>query len=160
MNPIEIQDAAGFRAAVRATVDAALARETRRLLFVSPAFEGWPLDDPSLLEALTGFLRRPGRRLVLLAEHFERMERQCPRFTQWRPTWSHAVEARMPDDVPGDGLETLLLDDGPTVLELWQGDPPRGRALQDAAVAAAARDRIDAPMQRSAPAWPIRPLGL
>jgi hypothetical protein len=160
MNPIEIVDLAGFRAAVRTSVDAAMARGSRSLLFVDADFSAWPLDDPALLDALAGWLRRPGRRLTLLGQRFERMEREHPRFTQWRPAWSHGIEARCPDEVPTDGLETLLLDDGPTVLTLWQRDPPRGRAAGDPAAAAAARDRIDAPLQRSTPAWPVRPLGL
>lgn len=160
MKPIEIDDLAGFRAAVLATVDAALARSSRSLLFVDADFSAWPLDDPALLDALAGWLRQPGRRLTLLGRRFERIDREHPRFTQWRPAWSHAVDARCPDEVSTDGLETLLLDDGPTVLTLWQSDPPRGRASRDAALAAAARDRIDAPLQRSTPAWPVRPLGL
>lgn len=160
MNPIEIQDPATLRAAVLATLDAALERGTRSLLFCSPAFEGWPLDEPALLDALAAWLRRPGRHLLLLADGYGHMERRFPRFTQWRSTWSHAIDARTPDETSAGGLDTLLLDDGPTVLQLWQTDPPRGRAHQDAAAAAAARDRIDASAQRSTPAWPIRPLGL
>jgi hypothetical protein len=164
MEPVDFDSTAGFGRAVRAAVDAALARSTRTLLCVDRDFAAWPLDDPALLDALTGYLRRPGRRLILLAEGFERMERLHPRFTQWRPNWSHAVEPRCPEMRPPDGLETLLLDDGPTVLEARVTDlstyPPKGRAQQDAAVAAAARDRIDAWLQRSVPDWPVRPLGL
>lgn len=164
MEPVTFDDAAGFRAAVLAAVDAALARGTRSLLCVDRDFAAWPLDDPALLDALTAYLRRPGRRLILLAEGFERMQRLHPRFTQWRPDWSHAVDPRCPEQRPSDGLETLLLDDGPTVLEALRTDPPtappKGRARQDAALAAAARDRIDAWLQRSVPDWPVRPLGL
>lgn len=160
MNMVEIGDPAGFRAAVRASVDAAIARGTRSLLFVDPDFAGWPLDDPGLLNALAGWLRQPGRRLTLLADRFERIVRDHPRFTHWRPAWSHAVDTRRPDEITATGLETLLLDDGPTVLTLWERNPPKGRARQDAAVAAEARDRIDAPLQRSEADWPVRPLGL
>lgn len=160
MQALDFDTLAGFRQAVGVAVQAALAREARTLLCVDRDFAAWPLDDAALLAAWAAWLRRPGRRLVLLAEGFERMERLHPRFTQWRPDWSHAIDARCPEQRPPDGLETLLLDDGPTVLQALSTDPPRGRAQQDAAVAAAARDRIDAWLQRSAPAWPVRPLGL
>lgn len=160
MTPIEIADAAGFRAAVLACTDAATARGARTLLFASPDFAGWPLDEPALLDALTAWLRRPGRRLVLLGERFDRMEREHARFTQWRPAWSHAVDVREPEPAPREGLETLVLDDGPVVLALVHADPPRGRAGADPVAAAAARERIDAPLQRSVPTWPVRPLGL
>lgn len=160
MTPIEIRSPAEFQAAVQAATLAALAREARTLLWVDPDFAAWPLDDPALLEPLTAWLRRPLRRLVLLGTRWDRLERAHPRFTQWRPSWAHAVDAREPSDLAGEALPTLLLDDGPVVLELWERDPPRGRALRDAAAAAAARDRIDAHLQRSAPAWPVKPLGL
>ncbi len=160
MKVMEIADPAGFRDAVRSAVEAAMARDARSLLFVDPDFAGWPLDDPVLLDLLTAWLRRPGRRLTLLGQGFDRMERDHPRFSQWRPNWSHAIDVRRPDEALAAGLGTLLLDDGPTVLELWQRDPPRGRAQQDAVAAAAARDRSDAPLQRSTADWPVRPLGL
>lgn len=160
MTPVEITSPAEFRAAVLAAVQAAIAREARTLLWVDPDFEAWPLGEPVLLDALTGWLRRPGRRLVLLASRWDRLERAHTRFVQWRPTWSHAVDAREPSDDAAEALPTLLLDDGPTVLELWERDPPRGRGGRDPAMAAAARDRIDAALQRSSAGWPVRPLGL
>lgn len=160
MLPIDFDDLAGFRRAVHEAVQAALARNTRTLLCVDRDFAAWPLDDPALLDTWSAYLRRPGRRLILLAERYDAMERLHPRFAQWRPTWSHAIDPRCPEQRPPDGLETLLLDDGPTVLEALTMDPPGGRAQHDAHVAAAARDRIDAWLQRSVSEWPVRPLGL
>ncbi len=160
MEAVDIVDAAGFRAALAQALDAALARGTRSLLFADPDFAAWPLDDPALLDRLTGFLRRPGRRLTLLAARYDRVEARHPRFTAWRAVWSHAVDARSPDEDSPQALEPLLLDDGPTLVHCWNTDPLRGRAVQDAHAAAAARERIDACRQRSVPAWPMRPLGL
>lgn len=158
--PIEIDTRAGFRGAVCSTVDAALARHARTLLWVDPDFTDWPLEDPQLLAALTTWLRRPLRRLVLLAGGYDALARAHPRFAGWRADWAHAIDARVPTDLPPSELPTLLLDDGPVLLELWDRERWRGRAAQDAAAARAARDRIDAALQRSAPAWPVRPLGL
>lgn len=160
MEPVEIRDPASFRSALAQALDAALGRGTRTLLFVDPDFAAWPLDDAALLDRLTAFLRRPGRRLTLLAARFDRLDARHPRFAAWRAVWSHAVDARSPDDEAAAGLEPLLLDDGPTLLHCWSLEPLRGRALQDAHDAAAARDRLDAALQRAAPAWPLRPLGL
>ncbi len=160
MNPIEIASPADFQRAVPALCAAAEARGARTLWWCDPDFAAWPLDDPGLLDGLTAWLRRPGRRLVMLASRFDRLEQRHPRFVQWRPTWSHAVEPRTPADGVAMELPTLLLDDGPLLLRLWQADPPRGRAAADAAVAAVARDDLDACLQRSEPAWPVKPLGL
>ena len=51
MNPIEITTHAEFSAAVLATVDAAIERRARSLLWPDPHFTRWPLDDPALIEA-------------------------------------------------------------------------------------------------------------
>jgi hypothetical protein len=156
----EIASAADFRAAVHAALAAAAERQARTLWLVDPHFADWPLDDPALLDALGAFVRRPGRRVVMVAESFDRIARQHPRFTAWRGTWAPAVDAREPSEPVGDGLPTLLLDDGPVVLELHDREHWRGRAQRDAPTAALVRDRIDAWLQRSVPAWPVRPLGL
>ena len=157
---IEIDTRAGFRAAVCDAVDAALARNARTLLWVDPGFVDWPLEDPRLLAALTGWLQRPLRRLVLLAGGYDALARTHPRFAAWRADWAHAIDARVPTDLPASELPTLLLDDGPVLLELWDRDRWRGRVAADAAAARAARDGIDAALQRSEAAWPVRPLGL
>jgi hypothetical protein len=155
-----IETRAEFRDAVCATVEAAIARQARTLLWVDPDFAGWPLDEPRLIDALTAWLRQPLRQLVLLAGGFEVLARTHPRFTAWRANWAHAIEARTPTELDPSDLPTLLLDDGPVLLELFDRERLRGRAAVDAAAARAARDRIDAAVQRSQPAWPVRPLGL
>lgn len=160
MTPVEIDSPASFSAGVQAALAAAVARDSRTLLWVDPDFSLWPLDHPAVLDSLGPWLRRPGRRLVMLAERFDRIERAHPRFTQWRTPWSHAIDARAPEEAIGVALPTLLLDDGPTLLTLWERDPPRGRASRHAAEAAAAREQIDAVLQHSVSAWPIKPLGL
>ena len=113
-----------------------------------------------MIDALGAWLRRPLRRLVLLSGGYEALERAHPRFSEWRRDWTHAIDARTPTDVDASALPTLLVDDGPVVLELWEREPPTGRAATDAHAARAARLRIDAALQRSAAAWPLRPLGI
>jgi hypothetical protein len=160
MTPRDISTQLEFGDAVRAAVLSAIAREARSMLWCDPDFVAWPLDDPALLDPLATWLRRPMRRLVLLGGRYDRMERAHPRFTKWRDPWVHAIDTREPSDLAPADVPTLFLDDGPTVLELWDRDIPRGRAGRDPAAAASARDRIDAALQRSVPAWPTKPLGL
>jgi hypothetical protein len=158
--PIEIRSRAELAAAVRATVDAALARDARTLLWADTDFADWPLDDPALLDALTAWLRRPLRRLQLLAVDYEALARAHPRFAAWRVDWTHAIEARRPEIGDRAGLPTLLIDDGPMCLELLERDPPNGRAARDAQAAWRTRERIGPVWQRAEAAWPARPLGL
>lgn len=160
MTPRDISTQAEFADAVREAVLAVIARDARSMLWCDPDFAAWPLDDPALLDALSVWLRRPMRRLVLLGGRFDRMERAHARFANWRSPWAHAIDAREPSDLAPADVPTLMLDDGPIVLELWDREIPRGRAGRDPSAAAAARDRIDAALQRSTPAWPVKPLGL
>lgn len=160
MEAVEIADPASLRSAVVQALEAVLARRARTLLLADRDFAGWPLDDAAFLDRLTQWLRLPGRRLTMLAERFDRVEALHPRFVRWRTTWSHAVDARRHDAPEDETLPTLLLDDGPTVLSVWNVDPLRGRLQRDARAAASARDDIDACLQRSAPDWPVRTLGL
>jgi hypothetical protein len=156
----EIRTRAELAAAVRATVDAALARDARTLLWVDPDFADWPLDEPALLDALAGWLRRPLRRLQLLAGDYDAVQRAHPRFAAWRMHRMHAIETRRPDVADRAVLPTLLLDDGPLCLELLERDPPNGRAAGDAQAAWRVRDFIEPVWQRAEVAWPTRPLGL
>ena len=160
MTPRDIRSRADFCAAVRETVDAALARDARSMLWVDPDFTEWPLDAPGLVEALTGWLRRPQRSLLLLGGGFEPLARTHPRFAAWRADWAHVVDGRVPTDLKAQELPTLMIDDGPVILELWDRERSLGRAGADATAARTARDGIDAALQRSQAAWPVRPLGL
>lgn len=156
----EIRGAADLADAVKATLAAAVAREARTMLWADHDFAGWPLDDAAFIDALAGWLRRPMRRLQLLACDYDTLARAHPRFAAWRVDWPHAIEARRPDVADRATLPTLLLDDGPVLLELLERDPPHGRAARDAQAAWRARDRIGPVWQRAEPAWPARPLGL
>jgi hypothetical protein len=155
-----IDSAAGFDAALRWAIDAAVSRRARRLLFVDPDFSAWPLDDAALHGMLVDWLRQPGRRLVLVAMQFGEMPRRHPRFEAWRRDWAHVVEGWAPAPDSGVELPTLVVDDGPVVVRLQGTRPWRGRAAIDAREARACRDEVDALLQRCEAAWPVRPLGL
>lgn len=154
-----IESRAEFRAAIDWGVQAAAERGARRLCFVDPDFADWPLDDPALLGLLTSWLQRPQRRLVMLAESYGDVARSKPRFVVWRRLWAHAVDAWSPQDQPAD-LPTLLLDDGPVCVAVFDRLHWRGRCAVDARTAQLHREKIDAVLQRSELAFPVNQLGL
>jgi hypothetical protein len=160
MTPIDIDSRVTFRQAVPAALEAAIGRGARRIVCVDRDFADWPLDTPALHAELADWLRRPQRQLVLLAAGYDAVVRTHPRFCEWRADWMHAIDARVPADRPPREWPTLLVDDGPVCLSLWQREPWRGRAALDPLAARAARDAIDADLQHSVPGWPTRPLGL
>lgn len=158
--PPPIDSRAGFAQAVHWGVAAAIARGTRRILCCDADFAAWPLDDDALHALLVPWLRQPQRRLVLLGGRFDEVPRRHPRFMRWRRDWAHAIEPmQAPEDAAAD-LPTLLLDDGPVVVELLDPVRVRGRAAVDAVAAQAWRERTDAWLQRSLPTLPVTSLGI
>lgn len=156
---LPIGSRAEFDAALRQSLAWADARGARHLWLVDHDFADWPLDQADWLDALAGWVRQPQRRLTLLAKHFDEVPRCHPRFTQWRRSWAHAVEAYVPAE-PRIEVPTLLVDDGPVLLEMLDGDRRRGRALRDAGAARRWRDEIDALLQRCEAAFAPTVLGI
>lgn len=155
-----IRSAAEFAAAVHWFTEAAMARQARTLCWVDPDFSDWPLDDPALLDRLVPWLKQPGRRLVLLAADWRRASADHPRFNRWRVPWAHAIDTRRVQEEDAPGLPTLLLDDGPVSVVVFERALWRGRCSREAAEAHALRERIDAFAQRSEPGFPPTTLGL
>ena len=141
-------------------LDQALARKARRITCVDADFETWPLDDPAVLERLTGWLRLPQRRLVLLAPDYDEMPLRLPRFTVWRRNFAHAIDVWQAAAELAPGLPSVLVDDGAVSVQLIDSLHWRGRASLDPRSAMLWRERIDVVLQRSDPAWPVHTLGL
>ncbi len=155
-----VDSRAGFAAAVRWGFETAFTRGARRIVTVDRDFAQWPLDDPALLESLTRWLKRPQRQWVLLAATYDEMARRHPRFVRWRADWAHAISPYAPPPEDRVELPSLLVDDGPVVVQLFDAVHWRGRALLDAREARSWRENLDALLQRSGPEFPVSRLGL
>ena len=131
----------------------------RELICIDKHFAFWPLDEPEVLQALSIWLRKPGRRLSLLALDYATTALSLPRFARWRRDYAHCINAWQP--VEG-GLPAGLRG-------LWT----RGQALQWQEGAALELRSITNPvqlapmraasadfLQRCEPAWPVTTLGL
>jgi len=161
MNEVpKIESRAGFAAALRWAFGHAIERQARCITCVDPTFAEWPLDDAALLSRLTGWLRLPKRRLVLLAASFDEMPRRHARFTAWRVDWTHAIEASSPPDELKPELPAVFVDDADLSVELVDAVHWRGRVELDRHSAELWRERVDALLQRSEPAFPVNALGL
>jgi hypothetical protein len=155
----EIDSERGFRQAVTDAVAQAVVRQARRLVFVDPDFEGWPLEEPALIDALTSFVRLPGRQVVLYGRNFDGVQRRCPRFVSWRRTWGHAIEAfRPPEETPGS--PTLVLVDRTLAVHLIEKSRWRGRVIDGGAQIHLLAEELDAFAQRAEHAFAASTLGL
>jgi hypothetical protein len=153
-----IDGRSAFTDAVRqALAHAAQARE-RELCFVDPDFETWPLDDTALLAALTAWARQPLRKLLLVAGNFDVVRRRFARFTEWRGTWAHVVEAHLTEVEPSQ-MPTLLLA-GASSLVLADRLRWRGHMLSSDKEVADWREVADVLLQRSEPGFGANTLGL
>jgi len=157
--PSAIASRSGFVSALHGAVARALACRARRMVWVDADFAGWPLDDPVLLQRLTDWLRLPQRQLHLLAVDYE-VPRRCARFMACYRLWSHAISAHGPAQDDAAALPCLLLADETALVQLLDKTHWRGRAATDPTALTAWRERTDALLQRSEPAFPVTILGL
>jgi len=132
---------------------------TREITLVDTDFSPWPLDDALVVDALTRWIRLPARRLRLVGNRFDVIERDQSRFATWRKPFAHSIECLSPTDVdPGDMPSVLLLD--ASSLELLDRDHWQARASSERRTLVLQRERLDALMQRCETAWPVTVLGL
>ncbi len=140
--------------------NAAIADGARQIVCMDRDFAHWPLDDAALHRALVGWLRRPQRRLVLLAAHYNELPRLHPRFMTWRRDWVHAITPLAAPEGAAQSLPALLLDDGAVSVQLFDDTHWRGQAHRDRRHAHSLRLQTDALVQRSEPALALNVLGL
>ena len=160
--PPLIDSRVAFRAAVLWGLQSAIAQGARRIVCSDNDFRDWPWDDAPAIDVLTPWLRLPQRSLLLLAGDFDAMLRLHPRFTRWRADFGHALSAwrPAPDGPQTLPLPTVLVADVAVSVHLMDPLHGRGRASVEAREAQRWRESIDAVLQRSVPAWPVRTLGL
>lgn len=138
----------------------ASSQDARRIVCADGDFADWPLDDTALLDGLAAWLRRPQRRLVLLARSYDEVPRRFPRFVQWRRLWLHAIDCwQAPDELASD-LPRVLADDTSVSVHLIDAVHWRGRASLERRRARLWCEEIDVVLQRSERAFAANTLGL
>ena len=159
MQAHDFEGQVGFHAALHELVAQARARRLQRLAFVDESFLAWPLEQPAFTEALTAFLREPGRRLVCLGRDYEALRVRAPRFTAWRRTWGHALDVLSPADEE-TALPCLAVADRALGVFVRDRETASGRARVDHPDVVRAALELDAWTQRSVPAFAPTTLGL
>ena len=82
-----------FQQLVRDALAAAAREGWHELILSDATFEDWPLGERAVDESLHAW-SKPGRRIVLLAKHYDEVLRRHARFVTWRRTWAHLIECR------------------------------------------------------------------
>ena len=148
-----------FHAAIRSALAEAAASGPHELWLVDPDFADWPLSEPAVIESLQAWARSH-RKLTLLAETFDEVERRHARWSQWRRPWAHIVECRRNAELEQGRMPSALLGSGLVSVRLLDRVHHRGVVSWQAADHIRCREAIDAVLQRSVEAFPVTTLGL
>lgn len=154
-----IDGRAEFGTALRALLTDAPERAPDALWMVDDGFDGWPLDELDVLEALKRWVRLPRRRLQIVGGDFGAVTRRFPRFTAWRRDLGHVIDAWQPVDAERGDLDATLLA-GDRAILLVDRDRWRARRLSDPAALQPVIERMSALLRRCHTAWPVTTLGL
>ena len=96
----------------------------------------------------------------MFAHDFDGLPRRQPRLTRWRRTWSHALDARVLEEVDASEVPTLLLAGNGLGLQMLDRRYCRGRWFRDDTTWRTWREVIDALSQRSDTSFGATTLGL
>ncbi len=150
-----------FDRLLRTALASAAQQGWKELIFSDPDFADWPLGERASIEALQAW-SASGRRLVLLAERFDGVERRHARFVGWRRNWDHIVECRALRVSPtqaGSGVPSALWTPS-WFLHRIDVERSRGLASADARTRSALRESIEECWRQARPAFPASTLGL
>ena len=150
---------AAVEAAARALLQGLPDSGCREAWLVDADLADWPLGQAEVLDALTRWLRLPGRRLNLLAPQFDSLAQRQARFAAWRVNFVHAVESRTPEELAPDDVPSLLWV-GSCCIQVHDRQRWRGVKSEETEDLQRVKEQIAAISQRSAPSWPVRSLGL
>ncbi len=147
-----------FGGGVRAALACAAREGWPELVLCDFDFHDWPLGDRDVEASLQVWAAR-GRRMTLLAAHYDEVVRRHARFVRWRATWDHIVEcrkapARERQELPG------VLWSGRWVLQRLDPERCTGVAGGEPERRVQVRQVLDEWLRRSTPAFPATTLGL
>lgn len=157
--PNVITTRAEFQSALRLAFAEAANAGSGELWLADLDFAEWPLGEREVIESLTRWAAS-SRRLTLVANHFEAVARQHPRWVTWRRQWAHIVSCRSNAEVEAAEIPTLLIAQGTVTVRLSDTVHWRGRVGHDRAEEVRCKELFDAVSQRSEEAFPVTATGL
>ena len=150
---------AEFRAAVLSAIEHAAAVDAPEIVLVDDDFAEWPLGEKATVDAFGRWIASR-KRLILFAHRWDDVARQHMRFAEWRKPWAHVVHGRADPEIEAGDTPSLLLVPGHCVVRVLDRAVCRGTLSTDPVDLAAARERVDALLQRAVDAFPVTTLGL
>jgi hypothetical protein len=149
---------AAFEQLIRDALATAAVQGWREIILCDADFDDWPLGERAVVESLNAW-SQSGRRLTLLAKHFDPLIARHHRFVTWRSRWSHIIEARAVPSADAQEFPSAIY------APLWvmrRLDTPRskGVASHQPQRRVALREEINEWLGKSSPAFAATTLGL
>jgi hypothetical protein len=128
------------------------------MVWSDPSFEDWPLREKLVVDLLTAW-SHTGRRLVLLANGFDSVQRHQSRFVAWRKTWDHIVECRVSKGRDAEDLPSAIWSPQ-WAMRRMDTVHSKGVAGSDAQRRVSLKQELDECLRQSSVGFPATTLGL
>jgi hypothetical protein len=147
-----------FADLVRSAMAHADSQGWAEMLWSDATFEDWPLFEKDVVEGLNAWSRK-GRKLTLLAHHFDAMRRIHHRFVAWRVRWDHLVDCRVCKGVEVTEFPSAIWT--PTwAMRRLDLQRSTGVASVDPRMRLMLREELEERRWQSSPGFPASTLGL
>jgi hypothetical protein len=147
-----------FADLVRNALSHANSQGWSEMVWCDATFEDWPLYEKAVVESLNAW-SRTGRKLTLLAHHFDAMRRTHPRFVDWRVRWDHLVECRVCKGIEESEFPSVLWT--PTwAMRRLDLQRCTGVATEEPRMRLLLREELEERKRQSSPGFPASTLGL
>ncbi len=128
------------------------------MVWSDATFEDWPLYEKAVVESLNAWSRK-GRKLTLLAHHFDAMRRIHHRFVDGRVRWDHLVECRVCKGIEESEFPSVLWT--PTwAMRRLDLQRCTGVASVEPRMRLLLREELEERQRQSSPGFPASILGL
>lgn len=147
-----------FAQHVRDMIFAATEQGWQHMVWSDATFEGWPLRERLVVDALNAWAG-PGRKLTMLARRYRQVTLLHPRFVQWRGIWGHLVDCRVVKHLDDSEMPSALV--GPEWF-LHRRDVTRsvGTRSRNPWARVDLTERLAECLRQSSPGFPVTTLGL
>lgn len=147
-----------FQQLVRDALACAAREGWTEMVLSDATFEDWPLGEREVAASLQAWSTR-GRRMTLLARHYDAVVRLHARFVTWRSTWGHLIECHA--CMAADPLELPSAIWSPSWV-LQRQDPVRssGHTGREPSRRLLLKESLTEWIGRGTPAFPASTLGL
>jgi hypothetical protein len=147
-----------FADLVRNAISHASSQGWVEMVWSDATFEDWPLYEKAVVNGLNAWSRK-GRKLILLAHHFDAMHRIHPRFVDWRVRWDHLVECRVCKGIEETDFPSALWT--PTwAMRRLDLQRCTGVASVEPRMRLLLREELEERRRQSSPGFPASTLGL